>query len=258
MSNHEPTAKPARRRQRGIFERPAGSRIWWIRYHDEHGREHREKIGPKGLALQVYRKRKTEIAERRFFPERLRRRDVLVADMIDDYLGRAAGRLRCYREYERYGRIWKAALPGRTLRQVLPGYIERYVSQRVRDVAPATVNRELQFLSLILLALAALLTAGAAWRAAWAERPRGSATDTIRAGSVETGELVLRDRDGSVRGRLQIAGPWEGVGGPRLTLYDPHEDPAANQARLELTPSYSTSTTPSDRTRRLAISHRRS
>jgi site-specific recombinase XerD len=146
MSDQEPDAKPAKRRQRGIFERPKESGIWWVRYHDEQGREHRERVGSEGLALKVYQRRKNEIAERRFFPERLRRRDVLVADMIDDYLGRAAGRLRCYREYERYGRFWKAALPGRTLRQVLPGDIERYVGQRVRDVAPATVNRELQFL----------------------------------------------------------------------------------------------------------------
>ena len=64
----------SRRRQRqsrGVFERPKDSRVWWVRYHDQHGREHREQVGYKGLAADVYRKRKTEIAERRFFPERI-------------------------------------------------------------------------------------------------------------------------------------------------------------------------------------------
>jgi len=137
------TRKP--RASRGIFERPAGSGVWWVRYHDEHGREHREKVGPKALAQQVYRKRKTEIAERRFFPERIGRRDVLLADMIDDVLTRGK-HLRALAEYERAGRYWKATFPGRTLAQITPGDVERYIARRAQDVAPATVNRELSFL----------------------------------------------------------------------------------------------------------------
>jgi hypothetical protein len=35
-----------------------------------------KKVGPRGLALKVYQKRKTQIAERRFFPEQIRRREV--------------------------------------------------------------------------------------------------------------------------------------------------------------------------------------
>jgi site-specific recombinase XerD len=136
----------SRRRQRGIFERPHGSGVWWVRYHDEYGREHREKVGPKGLALKVYQKRKNEIQERRFFPERIRTRDVLLADMLSDYLVRARGKLRSVRECERYARYWKDALPGRTLRQVMPGDIERYVARRIEEMAPASINRELAFL----------------------------------------------------------------------------------------------------------------
>ena len=54
-------------RDRGLFERPNGSGIWWIRYHDGDGHEHREKIGAKGLARRVYEKRKTEIRDGRYF-----------------------------------------------------------------------------------------------------------------------------------------------------------------------------------------------
>ena len=95
MTDHEASVQSARRRrQRGIFERPKGSGTWWARYHDEHGREHREKVGPKGLAVKVYQKRKNEIAERRFFPERIRSRDVLLTDLLSDYLVRVRGKLR--------------------------------------------------------------------------------------------------------------------------------------------------------------------
>src|SRR5262245_13443966 len=50
------------------------------------------------------------------------------------------------RECDRYARYWKDALPGRTLRQVTPGDIERYVARRIEEMAPASINRELAFL----------------------------------------------------------------------------------------------------------------
>jgi len=130
---------------RGVFERPKGSGIWWVRYHDEVGREHREKVGPKSLAGDVYRKRKTEIAERRFFPERIRRRETTLAEMLDDVVARSQ-HLRAIAEYERAARYWKTAFPGRTLGQITPGDIDRYAKRRALEVAPATINRQLSFL----------------------------------------------------------------------------------------------------------------
>ena len=111
------------RRERGVFERPKGSGIWWVRYADENGRMHREKVGPRSLALNVYRKRKTEVQERRFFPERIRRREALVATFIDGYLGRVEGVIRTYSDYVRYGRYWKTVFKGKTLRQAIPADI---------------------------------------------------------------------------------------------------------------------------------------
>jgi len=134
------------RRARGVFERPRGSGVWWVRYHDENGREHREKAGPKGLANDLYQKRKNEVRERRFFPEAIRRREVLVSDVVDDYLKRVKGHLRSYRDYERYGETWKEVLRGKTLAQVVPGDIERHIAKRRKSVKPATTNRELAFL----------------------------------------------------------------------------------------------------------------
>jgi site-specific recombinase XerD len=144
-----------KRRERGIFQRHSpGCRRgrdcgcpWWVVYFDEHGRRHREKVGARGLAVKVYQKRKNEIQERRFFPERIRRREVLLADVVRDYLAREKGRMRSFVNYERYGRYWSDAFPGRTLRQIIPGDIERYVARRTTEgMAPASVNRELTFL----------------------------------------------------------------------------------------------------------------
>jgi len=141
--------KSKRRRastDRGLFERPRGSGVWWARYHDEHGREHRERVGPKALARKVYAKRKTEVHERRFFPESIGRRDTLLVDMIDDVVKRAKGRIRAFSDYERYAKYWKEAFPGRTLAQIAPGDVERYQAERIKTCAPATVNREVKFL----------------------------------------------------------------------------------------------------------------
>jgi len=135
-----------KRRSRGVFERPAGSGVWWIRYADEHGRIHREAVGRKTLARKAYQKRKNEVQERRFFPEQIGRRDVLLAEMIKDYLATAKGRLRSYQDYKRYGEYWTAALGNRPLRQIVPSDIERYAARRVQEVKPSSVNRELQFL----------------------------------------------------------------------------------------------------------------
>src|SRR5581483_1767955 len=148
--------RDGKRRQRGIFQRHQGcSRkrdcgcSWWIRYADEHGREHREKVGPKALATKVYQKRKNEVQERRFFPERIRRRDVLLADAIKDHLERNASRLRSLKNWQRTGRYWTDApeTRGKTLGQVRTADLERYRERRRQEgMSEASVNRELCFL----------------------------------------------------------------------------------------------------------------
>ena len=138
--------KSRRPKDKGVFERPPGSGIIWVRYKDEHGREHRERVGRKKLAIRVYEKRRTEVQERRFFPEQIRRRDLLLKDVITEHLGRVRGVLRSYLDQARYGRLWTAALGDRTLRAIVPGDVQRYVVKRITEVSAASVNRELAFL----------------------------------------------------------------------------------------------------------------
>lgn len=50
----------------GVYRR---GKMWYIRYRDQNGKPHAERVGPsKALALKVIEKRRTEVAERRFFP----------------------------------------------------------------------------------------------------------------------------------------------------------------------------------------------
>ena len=143
---------------RGIFERPKGSGVWWVRYTDENGREHREKVGPKRLAGDVYKKRKTEVRERRFFPKTEEPWDTPLEERIADYLARRMSTLRDPVGAERYGRYLREApeLRGKTMRGLTTQDFERYRERRRHDSAPgarrrltgasaSTVNKELSF-----------------------------------------------------------------------------------------------------------------
>ena len=141
--------KAPKRRERGVFEEVPNSGVWWIRYTDESGQLHREKVGPKSLAKDAYRKRKTQIREGKFFPEQIRRKETTLAAAIDDYLERKESQLRHFYHYRRHGRYWKEALGSRTLRSIQPAEIEAYVAERAKKAAPATVNRELAFLKTV-------------------------------------------------------------------------------------------------------------
>ena len=50
-------------KDRGLFERPADSGVYWIRYAGPHGREHTEHGGTKSEARALYMRRRTEIHE---------------------------------------------------------------------------------------------------------------------------------------------------------------------------------------------------
>jgi integrase len=76
-------------KQRGVYEKVPGSDSWWIRYVDAEGRYRREKAGTKSVAIDLYRKRKTEALQGKKLPERLRRRIVPFGELCDDALEQA-------------------------------------------------------------------------------------------------------------------------------------------------------------------------
>jgi integrase len=83
-------------KDRGIFfrARPHGEAVgpngrrgeWWARWYDADGGEHREKAGTKSMALDLYRRRKTEVRQLVKFPESMRQRDERLKDLVADYV----------------------------------------------------------------------------------------------------------------------------------------------------------------------------
>ena len=69
-----------------------------------------------------------------------------LSDFIAEYLDAQRVRMRSFARAARHGRRWIARFKGRMLRAILPLDIERWVTQRDQETAPATVNRELSFL----------------------------------------------------------------------------------------------------------------
>lgn len=116
---------------------------WYIDYY-VNGRRKREKIGTsKILAENVLRKRKVEIAENRFLDIR-RENKVKFEDLAEDFIN-------LYSKPNK--KSWKAdvhnlsslfrVFKGSTLHEITPLAIERYKTERLKTVSPATVNREL-------------------------------------------------------------------------------------------------------------------
>jgi len=133
---------------RGLFERPKGSGVWWIHYHDANGRKHREKVGSKGLARKVYMQRKTEIAEGRYFPN-ARRRAPIFADLLTDYReakrreGKAVmkSEIGYERLLERFG--------GRRAETLTAAEVEQWRDELRERYEPATVNLHLTILGAV-------------------------------------------------------------------------------------------------------------
>jgi integrase len=130
-------------KDRGLFERPKDSGVWWIRYHDASGQERREKVGSKALARKLYEKRKTEIRERRYFPPE-RSPALLFDQILDDYReSKNRGPRDTIWGKERYARLMKA-FGGKAADSITPADIEAFRDGLHGQLSPATINRHLQ------------------------------------------------------------------------------------------------------------------
>lgn len=139
-------ARPGKK-DRGLFQRPPGSGIWWIRWADALGKEHREKIGKKSSAQKAYEKRKTQVREGKKLPE-LNRRELTVGDLLDQYLPEMTSgkKPKGVKAYEAQASFWRKRLGDDIASHLQPGTIERWKAELAKDRAQATVNRSLTFL----------------------------------------------------------------------------------------------------------------
>jgi hypothetical protein len=133
---------------RGVFEKISGSDIWWICYFDADGRKRREKVGRKGAAIDLYRKRKTEIMEGRKLPGRIRARKVSFSELGQDALEYSRAHKRSFGDDEIRMAKLKEWLGERPADSITPQEIERWLSSRT-SLKPATLNRYRALMSLV-------------------------------------------------------------------------------------------------------------
>jgi integrase len=126
-------------KERGVFERPPGSDIWWIHWHDHLGKRHREKAGTKSSAIKLYRKRKTEELQRKKLPETIRQRGVIFQEIADDAIAWSEKRKRSYKNDRTRLKYLKEWFGDRLADSVTPDDIEKRLFALKRS--NATRNR---------------------------------------------------------------------------------------------------------------------
>lgn len=135
---------------RGLEERPKGSGVWYIRYHDHLGKEHREKVGPKALARKCYEQRKTEIRQLKFDPDAVTRRVTwTVGKMLAHFREhrKVIGPKNQYND-QMYVDQWTKDFGKVQLDHLKPSHLEEWRRQRIQEgVKPATVNRPITYLA---------------------------------------------------------------------------------------------------------------
>jgi integrase len=134
------------KKQRGLFERPTGSHIWWIRFADATGRIRREKVGTREEAETRLKLRKEE-AKLGILPRLAwHRRPVLFREIAEDALAYSNQHKRSWRnDHCRMAKLTEW-FGDRCAESLTPREIEsRFQSQMW---APATWNRYRALLSL--------------------------------------------------------------------------------------------------------------
>ena len=127
---------------KGVFRR---GQIWYISYY-YNGIRRKERYGEnKKSAETALCKRKAEIAEGRFLDVR-KREKIKFEDFALTYIelyARPNKRPRVARRDEFLIKRLGTHFNGKNLYEITPQSIERYKAERIKEVAPATVNREL-------------------------------------------------------------------------------------------------------------------
>lgn len=139
---------------KGVFEKVRGSDIWWVRYVDARGRYRREKAGPKAYAIKLYAKRKVQAMQGQKLPETIKRKTILVSDLLD----LAADHVKNHYRGERLGsdkkdyryKTLRDAFGNLPAESLTPREIKQGLSKLAtdREWKPASFNRHKAFLSL--------------------------------------------------------------------------------------------------------------
>jgi integrase len=131
---------------RGVFVRKGE---YWIRYTDQHGKLHREKVGPfLEQAKAAVQKRRSEIRELRFFPDKLRQRPALFGEIAKGFLETRRANRDWKHDEDRLGLLLES-LKDVPITEMMPGHLEDTLADLAEKNrwAPATYNRYRAILS---------------------------------------------------------------------------------------------------------------
>ena len=131
------------KQDRGVFERPVDSGIWWVRYTWQ-GKEIRRKIGRKTDAKNYYARVRAQILEGRYEPEKPR--VVTLGAWLGEYMETVTSV--SLSQQRGYAKFWTNTLGGRPIASIKTAELERIqVSLReAGKLAPSTINRHFAFL----------------------------------------------------------------------------------------------------------------
>jgi integrase len=134
------SAKPVR----GVFEHPPNSEIWWINYYTD--KRHREKVGRKSDAIELYRKRKADYRAGVKIPDLRRQKVILFSKLIDDAIEFAKAHNSDFKKYISRGEIVRRKLGPLPVDEITPQVISRWLAAHCDS--PATSNRYKSLISL--------------------------------------------------------------------------------------------------------------
>jgi len=118
---------------------------WYIDYYYK-GRRIRECVGTsKVLAKQALQARKGEITQGRFRLQE-EKEDIPFKEFVEEYLAYVKSYKKSYRRDEIYVDHFRRFFGKYLISEISPLLIERYKQKRLKEVKPATVNRELSSL----------------------------------------------------------------------------------------------------------------
>jgi integrase len=130
---------------RGIFERPAGSGVWWINYY-VNGKQHREKAGRRSDAVALYQKRKADSRRKIKLPELVPGKVVTFGHLSAMAVEHARTHLRTSRDYVTRDEILSEPFGSRRADSITPQEIDQYLSKHCKT--NATANRYRSYISL--------------------------------------------------------------------------------------------------------------
>ena len=117
-------------KDRGLFERPAGSGIWWVCLWED-GRRIVRKVGSKASARQVYERLKTEAREGRLVPKKKVKIVPTVAEVLDDRIEGFTGR--DLKNEKRIAQWWKELWGSRRIDELSPEDFRKLQSRLVAE-----------------------------------------------------------------------------------------------------------------------------